>query len=288
MSSPWLERRVIAFAHQGGSYEGPSSTLECIARALAEGASAIELDVHATSDRHIVVCHDETVDRTTNHHGAIADLTLAELREMDNAYWWIAGETVSPGRDASQYLERGKAPENRDFGIVTLEEVVERFPGVLMNLDLKRTIPDVEPYEELLAHELRRLERSTSVIVGSFHDVAVQRFRTFAPEVATSAATGEAATFYFSMLEGVPSVPPVCAFQVPAVYGDVTVVDERFVETAHEAGIAVHVWTINDPGEMRELLDLGVDGLISDRPTALVRVLKERDCAWDGELEKRP
>ncbi|MGD0852180.1 MAG: glycerophosphodiester phosphodiesterase [Acidimicrobiales bacterium] len=284
MSSVWLERRVIAFAHQGGSYEGPSSTLEGIARALAEGATAIELDVHATSDRHIVVCHDETVDRTTNHHGAIADLTLAQLREMDNAYWFIPGETVSPGRDASQYLDRGKAPANRDFGIVTLEEVAERFPGVLLNLDLKRTDPDVEPYEELLAEELRRLERTTSVIVGSFHDTAVQRFRSFAPGVATSAATGEAATFYFSMLEGVPSVPPICALQVPAVYGDVRVVDERFVETAHAADIAVHVWTINDPGEMRELLDVGVDGLISDRPTALVQVLRERDCAWDGVL----
>jgi glycerophosphoryl diester phosphodiesterase len=284
VSSPWLERRVIAFAHQGGSYEGPSSTLEGISHALTEGATAIELDVHATSDRHIVVCHDETVDRTTNHHGAIADLTLAQLREMDNAYWFIPGETVSPGRDVSQYLERGKAPANRDYGIVTLEEVVERFPGVLLNLDLKRTDPDVEPYEELLADELRRLERTTSVIVGSFHDTAVQRFRSFAPGVATSAATGEAATFYFSMLEGVPSVPPICALQVPAVYGDVRVVDERFVETAHAADIAVHVWTINDPGEMRELLDVGVDGLISDRPTALVQVLRERDCAWDGVL----
>ncbi len=284
MSSPWLERRVIAFAHQGGSAEGPSSTLSAIGRALAEGATAIELDVHATADRQIVVCHDETVDRTTNHHGQIAELTLAELREMDNAYWWIAGATVTPGREASEYLERGQAPANRDYGIVTLEEVVERIPGVLLNLDVKRTVPDVEPYEELLADELRRLERLSSVIVGSFHDVAVERFRSFAPEVATSAATGEAATFYFSMLEGVPSVPPVVAFQVPAVYGDVRVVDERFVETAHAAGIAVHVWTINDPGEMRELLDVGVDGLISDRPTALVKVLRERDCAWDGKL----
>jgi glycerophosphoryl diester phosphodiesterase len=86
------------------------------------------------------------------------------------------------------------------------------------------------------------------------------------------------------MLEGVPSVPPVCAFQVPAVYGDVAVVDERFVQTAHDADIAVHVWTINDPGEMHQLLDYGVDGLISDRPTALVQVLQERDCAWDGAL----
>ncbi len=201
---------------------------------------------------------------------------------MDNAYWWIAGETVTPGREPSEYVERGKAPANRDFGIVTLEEVSERFPGVLLNLDVKRTDPDVEPYEELLASELRRLGRTSSVIVGSFHDTAVQRFRAFAPEVATSAATGEAATFYFSMLEGVPSVPPVCAFQVPAVYGDVTVVDERFVETAHDAGVAVHVWTINDSGEMNELLDVGVDGLISDRPTRLAQVLRERDCAWDG------
>ena len=284
MSNLWLERRVIAFAHQGGSFEGPSSTLAAITRALAEGATGIELDVHATADRHLVVCHDDTVDRTTNHHGAIADLTLAQLRDMDNAYWWIAGATVTHGKEPSDYVERGKAPANRDFGIVTLEEVVEKFPGVLLNLDLKRTDPDVEPYEELLANELRRLDRVSSVIVGSFHDAAVQLFRSLPPEVATSAATGEAATFYFSMLEGVPSVPPVCAFQVPAVYGDVSVVDERFVETAHDAGIAVHVWTINDPGEMHQLLDVGVDGLISDRPTPLVQVLRERDCAWDGVL----
>ena len=284
MSSPWLERRVIAFAHQGGSYEGPSSTLAAIERALAQGATAIELDVHATADRHIVVSHDETVNRTTNHHGSIADLSLAQLRDMDNAYWWIAGATVTPEGDPSRYVERGRAPADRDYGIVTLEEVVERFPNVLLNLDVKRTGPEVEPYEELLANELRRLERSTSVIVGSFHDLAVQRFRSLAPQVATSAATGEAATFYFSMLEGVPIVPPVVAFQVPAVYGAVTVVDERFVETAHDAGIAVHVWTINDAEEMNELLDVGVDGLISDRPTQLVQVLRARDCAWDGVL----
>jgi len=85
MSNPWLERRVIAFAHQGGSFEGPSSTLAAIRHSLAEGATAIEPDVHATLDRRIVVCHDETVDRTTNHHGEIANLNLSELREMDNA-----------------------------------------------------------------------------------------------------------------------------------------------------------------------------------------------------------
>ena len=75
--SDWLERRVIAFAHQGGSFEGPSSTIFAIEQAVATGATAIELDVHATADRQLVVCHDETVDRTTNGHGAIAAMTLS-------------------------------------------------------------------------------------------------------------------------------------------------------------------------------------------------------------------
>ncbi len=283
--NPWLERRVIAFAHQGGAHEGPSSTLFAIARAIGRGATAVELDVHATQDRQIVVCHDGTVDRTTNHHGAIADLTLAELREMDNAYWWIAGEAVSPGHHAADYEYRGAAPVDRRFAIATLEEVATSFPDVVLNMDIKRTAPDVEPYEQLLADELRRLARCESVIVASFLDSTIQTFRAIAPEVATSGATGETAAFYFSLLDGAtPVVAPVCAFQVPATYGDTTVVDERFVEASHRAGVAVHVWTVNDVDEMVRLLDLGVDGIISDTPTPLVALLRDRDCAWDGVL----
>jgi len=278
----WLERRVIAYAHQGGSFEGPSSTLFAIERALARGASAIELDVHATKDRRLVVCHDETVDRTTNHHGEIAHLTLPELRDMDNAYWWIEGAAASPGHGRDDYTLRGKAPVDRRLGIATLEEVAESFPGVLLNLDIKRTAPAVEGYEELLSDELRRLELTGTVIVASFLDDAIQRFRALAPEVATSAATTETATFFFSLHDGVPVVPPVCAFQVPATFGDVTVVDERFVEAAHAAQVAVHVWTVNDTLEMARLLDLGVDGLISDTPSALAALLAERGQAWDG------
>jgi glycerophosphoryl diester phosphodiesterase len=284
VNNPWLERRVVAFAHQGGSFEGPSSTLIAIERALDHGATAIELDVHATKDRQIVVCHDETVDRTTNHHGAIAALTLSELRDMDNAYWWIAGDVVARGRNDEEYLDRAKAPVDRRYGIATLEEVVESFPHVVLNMDIKRTAPDVEPYEQLLADELRRLERSSSVIVASFHDDAIQKFRRVAPEFSTSAATGETAAFFFSLSEQTPVVAPVCSFQVPATFGEITVVDERFVEVAHQSGIAVHVWTVNDVDEMNRLLDLGVDGIISDTPTPLAKLLKERACAWDGVL----
>jgi len=285
VNNPWLARRVVAYAHQGGSFEGPSSTLAAIAHAIEHGATAVELDVHATKDRHLVVCHDETVDRTTNHVGEIANLTLAEIRDMDNAYWWIAGDAVTHGRGAEEYVYRGRAPLERAFGIATLEEVCEAFPGVALNVDIKRTSPDVEPYERLLADELRRLERTSSVIVASFHDEAIKRFRALAPEVHTSAATDETAAFFFSLLDGSkPEVAPVVAFQVPATYGDVTVVDERFVEAAHRVGIAVHVWTINDVDEMNRLLDVGVDGIISDTPSPLATILEERGCAWDGAL----
>ncbi len=285
MNSSWLERRVIAFAHQGGSFEGPSSTLHAIEHALAQGATAIELDVHATLDRQIVVCHDETVDRTTNHQGAIAQKTLRELQEMDNAYWWITGDAVTLDRPEHEYVYRGRAPRDRRFGIATLEEVVRTFPGVLLNMDLKQTAPDVEPYEELLAEELRHLERTDSVIVASFHDEAIAAFRRVAPEVATSGATNETAAFYFSLRDDSPVLAPeVCALQVPATFGDVVVVDERFVVAAHELGAAVHVWTVNDVDEMVRLLDLGVDGIISDTPTTLCNLLAERGCGWDAKL----
>jgi glycerophosphoryl diester phosphodiesterase len=242
--------------------------------------------VHATKDRHVVVCHDETVDRTTNHHGAIADFTLDELRHMDNAYWWIAGETVTHGRGDEEYKLRGRAPHDRSLGIVTLEEVATAYPDVLLNLDIKQTSPDVPAYEELLAIELSRLERNDSVIVASFHDSAIQRFRGFAPNVATSAATNEMVAFYLSMLEDGPTVvPDVVAFQVPSKFGDVDVITEQFVQAAHDVDVAVHVWTINDSDEMTRLLDLGVDGIVSDLPTPLAQLLKIRGSAWDGLLE---
>jgi glycerophosphoryl diester phosphodiesterase len=283
--SQWLSRRVIAFAHQGGSFEGPSSTLAAISLALEVGASAIELDVHATKDRQIVVCHDSTVERTTNRQGAIAEMTLEELSQLDNAYWWIDGDVVTPGRPSGEYLFRGRAPEDRRYAVATLEEVATTFPGVLLNLDIKGTSPFVEPYEELLARELARLGLNDSVIVASFHDDAIQAFRTYANGVATSAATNETAVFFFSHMED-PVVPPVAAFQVPPRYGDIEVVTESFLEAAHAAGVAVHVWTINEEEEMARLLDLGVDGIVSDRPSVLAALLDARGCAWNGNLAR--
>ncbi|HEY1829011.1 MAG TPA: glycerophosphodiester phosphodiesterase [Acidimicrobiales bacterium] len=287
-SSVWLERRVIAYAHQGGAWENPSSTLHTIAHAIEVGATGIELDVHATADGELVVCHDATVDRTTASSGDIASYTLAQLREMDFSYWFIPGADVTPDRPAQEYPDRGKAPADPRFGIATLGEVLEAFPGVVLNLDIKQTAPVVAPYEEKLASLLREYERSDDVIVASFLDPATDAFRSHAPEIPTSAGTMATAAFWQAVQAGtaVPESPTV-AFQVPERQGDLVIVNEAFVTAAHGAGKAVHVWTINETETMERLLDLGVDGLISDVPTTLCGVLRARVAAWDGKTSAK-
>ncbi len=281
--SVWLERRVIAYAHQGGAWESPSSTLHAIRHALDAGATAIELDVHATSDGELVVCHDATVDRTTEASGTIASFTLEQLRRMDFSYWWIPGADVTPGRPAQEYPFRGRAPADPSFGIATLREVLEQFPGVVLNLDVKQTAPVVEPYEEALAHLLAEFGRIDDVIVASFLDAATDTFRAAAPSVPTSAGTVATAEAWRAVQAGepMPDIPAV-AYQVPERQGDLVVVDERFVEAAHRSGKAVHVWTVDDVAAMERLVGLGVDGIISDLPTTLCGVLVGSRAAWDG------
>jgi glycerophosphoryl diester phosphodiesterase len=274
---------VLAYAHQGGAWECPSSTLFTIAHAVAAGATGIELDVHATSDGELVVCHDATVDRTTAATGNIADFSLAD--QLDFSYWFVPGADVTPDRPEADYPYRGRAPADPRFGIASLREVLEEFPGVVLNLDIKQTAPVVAPYEESLATLLAEFGRTDDVIVASFLDAATDAFRAFAPNVPTSAGTSATAEFWRAVQQGGP-VPdsPAVAFQVPERMGDLVVVDEVFVEAAHRSGKAVHVWTVNDTTAMERLLEIGVDGIISDVPTSLVGVLKGRAAAWDGRL----
>jgi glycerophosphoryl diester phosphodiesterase len=281
-ASLWLQRRVIAYAHQGGAWESPSSTVHAIDHALEAGATGVELDVHATADGELVVCHDATVDRTTAARGTIASFTLAQLRAMDFSYWWIPGADVTPGRPDSEYPFRGRAPGDPAFGIATLREVLERYPGVVLNLDIKQTAPVVTPYEESLARVLGEFGRTDDVIVASFLDPATDAFRTFAPDVPTSAGTMATAAAWQAVQAGedLPETPAV-AFQVPERQGDLVIVDEAFVAAAHRAGKAVHVWTVNDTETMERLLGLGVDGIISDVPTTLCSVLGSAGVAWN-------
>ncbi|MEI6453900.1 MAG: glycerophosphodiester phosphodiesterase family protein, partial [Actinomycetes bacterium] len=115
-ANPWLERRSLCYAHQGGAWEAPSSTLYAITRAIELGVPAIELDVDMTADGELVVCHDETVNRTTNGQGEICDLNFGQLQELDNAYAWIPGADVTPDQAAEDYPLRGRAPSDHAFG----------------------------------------------------------------------------------------------------------------------------------------------------------------------------
>lgn len=281
MANPWLERRVLNWAHQGGAKEGPSSTLHAMRKAVAAGADAIELDVHATSDGEIVVCHDPTVDRTCNAAGRIADLTLAEVRVLDNAYWWVPGEVVAHDRSDDAYVFRGEAPDDDAFTIPTLRQVLEEFPDIFLNFDIKQTAPEVKPYEQQVADLLREFGRADSVIVASFNDHATEAFSAIAPEVTTSLGLQGTAEFYFAVRDGKP--PPATrhvALQVPPMSGDTEVVTSAFVDAAHEHGLVVHCWTIDDAAEMERLLDLNVDGVMTDCPTVLEEVLQRRGVAY--------
>ncbi len=291
MTNPWLSRRVLNYAHQGGAKEAPSSTLFAMRAAVAAGADAIELDVHMTSDGVLVVCHDATVDRTTNGRGAIASMTFAEVQALDNAYWWVPGSVVAQDLDdagadalpAFAFVHRGKAPDDPAFRVPALAEVLDELRGVYLNLDIKQTAPAVPAYEAALAEELRRFGRIDDVIVASFNDASTDAFRKAAPEIATSYGTMATARIFRAVRDGEPVPAPGgpsfsshVALQVPHTFAEAVVVDEAFVDAAHSVGLAVHVWTVDDEAEMDELLDLGVDGIMTDRPSALATVLQRR------------
>ena len=281
--NPWLDRRVLNYAHQGGAREAPSSTLFALRQAVAGGADGLELDVHATADRAVMVCHDETVDRTTAASGAIAQLAFADLRTLDNAHWWVPGEVVAPDRADDEYVHRGKASEDPSFGIASLRDVLEEFPDVFLNLDIKQTAPAVEPYEQLVADLLREFGRTDNVIVASFDDRATDAFSAIAPEISTSCGTVMTTAIWQAVQDG-KLLPETRhhALQVPAALGEIVVVDERFVERAHDHGLAVHVWTIDEPEEMERLIDLGVDGIMTDRPSVLEAILQRRAVAYEA------
>ena len=189
----------------------------------------------------------------------------------------MPGEVVDHGAPPEAYVHRAKAPADPDYGIATLREVLEAFPGIYLNLDIKQTAPAVPPYEEALARLLAEFGRTDDVIVASFDDRATAAFSRHAPAVPTSAGALATAEFWRAVQAGEPAPPTRhAALQVPAAFEDITVVDRRFVDRAHEAGLAVHVWTIDEADEMARLVGLGVDGIMTDRPSALVGLLRDR------------
>lgn len=284
----WTQLRVLNIAHQGGENEAPSNTLYAYERALRLGADMLEVDIHTSLDGALVVLHDATVDRTTNGSGRVYDMTLEQIQALDAGYNLVPGEGTESDRPASDYPFRGvRTGERRPppgfgpeaFRIPTLDEVMRAYPDVPINIEIKGAADtDVESFQrnaEALAAYLNALGRTDGIIVASFNDAALQRFHQLAPQIDLAPAIVGVAGY---KLAGVPPPEGTTVFQVPIEFGGITVVDAAFVERAHTDGYGVHVWTINDEPTMRQLLDWGVDGIMTAEPIRLEQVLCSTDA----------
>ncbi|MBY8867975.1 MULTISPECIES: glycerophosphodiester phosphodiesterase [Streptomyces] len=244
---PYLDHPgPIPFAHRGGAADGLENTVAQFRRAVALGYRYIETDVHATADGRLVAFHDATLDRVTDGAGRIADLPWAEV-----AHARVAGREPVP----------------------LFEELLETFPEVRWNVDVK-----AEPALRPLLETIERMDAWSRVCVGSFSEARVVRAQRLAgPRLATSYGTRGVLGLRLRSW-GVPAVlrRSAVAAQVPVAQSGVPVADRLFVRAAHALGLQVHVWTINEPERMHRLLDLGVDGIMTDHIDTLREVMRER------------
>ena len=240
-----LHEGPIPFAHRGGAGDWPENSMEAFANAVDLGYQYVETDAHVTADGVVIAFHDDHLDRVTDREGLISDLPWSEV---------------------SQARIDGRAP------IPLLEDLLATWPELRINIDPKHD-EVVEPLAALLTRT-RALDR---VCLGSFSDRRLDEFRTrFGSDVCTSMGPKGVARLRAASFGIGRRTPAGDCLQVPTHAGKVPLVDSRFVRRAHRMDLPVHVWTIDDPDEMHRLLDLGVDGIMTDRPAVLRSVLEAR------------
>lgn len=247
---PYLEHDgPLPLAHRGGEVDGLENTLAAFQDAVDLGYHYLETDLHATADGVLVAFHDTTLDRVTDHRGPIAELPFAEVARAR-----IGGREPIP----------------------RFEELLASFPEVRWNLDVKAD-GAVLPLLQRLAGDRDLLARTC---VGSFSDARLGAVRTvLGRRACTSASPAEVRRLRAASLAGPLSRRlPLTAdcVQIPVWHGRIPLVDRVLLAAAHGQGAPVHVWTVNDAGEMQRLLDLGVDGIVTDATRTLRRVLEER------------
>jgi glycerophosphoryl diester phosphodiesterase len=245
---PYLQHSgPIAFAHRGGATAEPENTLRAFADAVSLGYKYVETDVHATSDGVLVAFHDDDLSRTCGVNATIAQSTWTELKTMR-----VLGSEPIP----------------------LLEDIMGTWPELRINIDCKSD-QGLEP----LIDALQRTNSFDRVCIGSFSDKRLQQIRQkFGSKLCTSMGPREVAKLVASSTTRLPINPSEHAHiaQVPVKQGPLTIVSGQTIKRAHDLGIAVHVWTIDDPHEMNRLLDMGVDGIMTDDTRALKEVFSHR------------
>jgi glycerophosphoryl diester phosphodiesterase len=256
--------RPLTIAHRGGALLWPENTIYAFGNALDIGADVFEMDLFITSDGIPVVIHDDTVDRTTNGSGRISDFSLTQLQALDAGYRFNSIDS------SNQFPYRGQG-----IRIPTLQEVFERFPSTPMIIEIKKDDPTlIRKTGELI----QQYNRESLSKVGSFSTKILNDFRTQFPEIETGAGSNEVTIFYVLhrlFLSGYV-IPVATGFQVPEFQGPLHVANRRFIADAQRKGLRVDAWTINDEVTMNRLLDIGIDGLITDRPDLAQRIIQQR------------
>jgi glycerophosphoryl diester phosphodiesterase len=249
-------------AHRGGARLWPENTLPAFDGAARLGADAIELDVRLTADGEVVVFHDESTERVAGEPGSIEARSLAEVGRLD------AGRTFTADGGRT-FPWRG-----RGLTVPTLAQVLARYPGVLLNVEAKAADPALA---EALVGVVRRAGRVAEVCLGSSHDEQGERLRALLPGAchflpAVAATCHVLAAHAGGEASGCPEGWDVADLPWRTADGT-TVVDAVTLDHFHRLGIPVHVWTVDEEADMRALLDLGVDGIMSDLPDRLARVM---------------
>jgi glycerophosphoryl diester phosphodiesterase len=259
--------RPLVIAHQGGEHLAPSNTMASFSVANELNVDALEFDIHITKDGHLVTIHDSTVDRTTNGSGLVADLTLAEIQQLDAGYHFkdLNGE----------YSYRGKG-----VYIPTVEEVFQTFGDKRMVIEIKATNPP-EQYEEIAQKLWELLEKynlEEQVNIASFDQQVIDLFQTYSNgKTPVAGGKQEVTKFVVTHKLFVPNLynPSVDAFQIPTSESIFDLTDQKIIKGAHRRGMEVHYWTIDDKETMRSLIEAGADGIITNRPDIMIELLEE-------------
>ncbi len=263
-----------SFAHRGGGALWPENTLFACGKARELGVDVLETDLRETADGVIVLMHDRTVDRTTDGTGRIDELRFDEVQRLDAGFHFRGPDGDYPFRE-------------RGLTVPSLDELFSTFSDARMNLEMK--FSGVEQVQTL-CDTIRRSGMEERVVVASFRHDLLGRFREACPRVATSASAREALAFYvllrlkLSSLFGMFGSPAV-AFQVPERLGERLVITENFVKAARQQNRAVHVWTVDEPSDMKRLLAAGVDGIMTSYPDRLLEVVNGAGVSPAGASE---
>jgi glycerophosphoryl diester phosphodiesterase len=255
LPGPWI------VAHRGGGGLAPENTLEAFERAAALGVDALEIDVRLTSDQRVVVFHDEDTARLTGAPGTIEGRPLSSVQALDAAF------SFSTDGGATHPL-RG-----RGVRIPTFAEALARFPAMRFNVDAKAEDPALAA---ALAEDVVAARAVDRVCVGSFFDDQAERLGRLLPETARYLPQDAATCHVLNAKSGRSGAGCPAGYDLadlPWHVGEMKVVDAKVVAYFHGRGIPVHVWTVDGEQDMRELLAMGVDGVVTDRPDVLARVL---------------